>query len=351
MHSTLLLTAEGTPLGVLHQEMWSRKDEDYGKTEQDRRRPIEEKESQRWLSSLRAVEQALPNHPQVVLIGDQESDIFELFAAPRAGNVHLLVRVGRTTRLVEHEARYLEKAVESGPKRGEITLALSRSNGEAARTAVLSLKWTSLLIYPPKNHPQRRSFAPLRLQFVLAVEENPPPDAQPVRWLLATTLPVESWDEAVQCLTWYTYRWRIERFHYVLKSGCRIEQLQLETAERLQRAIACYSIVAWRLMWLTYESRQNPQRSCEGVLESHEWQSLCATVEPHQAIPCLPPTLREAVRMIARLGGFLGRKCDGEPGLKTIWLGLRRLDDISSTWKLAHEILSRSPPLQQVGND
>jgi len=135
---------------------------------------------------------------------------------------------------------------------------------------------------------------------------------------------------------WYTYRWLIERYHYALKSGCGIEKLQLETARRFHMALATFSIVAWRLLWLTYEARVNPDQPCDTVLETCEWQSLCATVNQNPIPPDTPPSLRAAVRMIASLGGFLGRKGDGEPGVKTIWRGLRRLHDIAATWKLLH---------------
>jgi hypothetical protein len=99
-------------------------------------------------------------------------------------------------------------------------------------------------------------------------------------------------------------------------------------------ALATYSIVAWRLLWLTYEVRVNPDQPCDVILEIEEWQSLCATINQNARPQKKIPSLREAVRMIARLGGFLGRKGDGEPGVKTIWRGLRRLHDIAATWKL-----------------
>ncbi|MUL39559.1 hypothetical protein BWI75_25725 [Gloeocapsopsis sp. AAB1 = 1H9] len=133
-------------------------------------------------------------------------------------------------------------------------------------------------------------------------------------------------------------RWLIERYHYTLKSGCGIEKLQLETARRINMTLATYSIVAWRLLWLTYEARANPDLSCDLGLETCQWQSLCATMSKNPTPSKQPPYLREAVRMIATVGGFLGRKGDGELGVKTIWRGLRRLHDIAATWKLVHQV-------------
>ena len=138
------------------------------------------------------------------------------------------------------------------------------------------------------------------------------------------------------CVRYYSYRWLIERYHFVLKSGCGLEKLQLETAERLHRALATYSIVAWRLLWLTYEARENPDSPCDRVLEAHEWQALYCYSHKTPVPPITTPSLHEAVVMIAKLGGFLARKSDGEPGVKTIWRGLRRLHDIASAWKLLH---------------
>src|SRR5262249_56127046 len=109
---------------------------------------------------------------------------------------------------------------------------------------------------------------------------------------------------------------------------CRIERLQLETAERLQRALATYAVVAWRLLWLTYEARRHPEASCEAVLPREQWQGLHQVVHKTAEIPASPPSLREAVRQIARLGGFLARKGDGEPGGKTILRGLRGPHDL-----------------------
>ncbi len=126
----------------------------------------------------------------------------------------------------------------------------------------------------------------------------------------------------------------IERYHYVLKSGCRLEQLQLETSDRIHRALATYTIVAWRLLWITYQARYCPDTPADTVLATYEWQSLYCTIHKTPLPPSSPPSLNTCVRWIAQLGGFLARKGDGEPGVKTLWQGLRRLHDIAQTWLL-----------------
>ena len=198
------------------------------------------------------------------------------------------------------------------------------------------MRYETLALQPPALRRAKEALSPIPVQVVLAQEENPPPSAQPVSWLLFTTLAVTNRQEALQCVRWYSYRWLVERYHYVLKSGCGLEELQLEEAQRVHRALATYSIVAWRLLWLTYHARQSPDIPCDRVLELHEWQSLYCTIHKTPVPPARPPSLCQAVRWIAQLGGFLGRKSDGEPGVKTIWRGLRRLADIADTWLLLH---------------
>ncbi len=128
-----------------------------------------------------------------------------------------------------------------------------------------------------------------------------------------------------------------------------MEKLQLETGDRIHRALATYSIVAWRLLWLTYEARHAPDSSCDKVLEAYQWQALYCYSHKISVPPEKPPSLHEAVVMIAKLGGFLARKSDGEPGVKTIWRGLCRLHDIASTWKLLHATHHNSTRTNTVG--
>ena len=138
------------------------------------------------------------------------------------------------------------------------------------------------------------------------------------------------------CIRYYTLRWLIERYHYTLKSGCQLEELQLETADRIKRAFVTYSLVAWRLLWLTYQSRLEPDTSCECILTTDEWQALACHHLGQGEPPVKPPTLSEAVRMLARLGGFLARRGDGVPGVKTIWRGFSRLTDLVTMSRLLH---------------
>ena len=334
LHTLLAISPTGIPLGVLRQFTWTRPLEQLGKRHQRRQKLLEEKESQRWLDGLEAAAKGLAEHPRVVLMGDRESDIFDLFASVRPANVDLLVRVCREKRCVEHPARYLDAALQTEPVRGHVQIEISPRAQRQARTAKMAVRWRSLDVRGPRHGPKRPS---VQIHFILIEELDPPKDEKPVRWLLATTLKVETLEDALRCVQWYAYRWTIERFHFVLKSGCRIEQRQLETVQRVERGIPVFSIVAWRLLWLTLQARKTPDVPCTAILEEFEWKPLCAAVHRHRPLPTQPPSLRDAVRMIAQLGGFLGRKGDGEPGPQTLWRGLRRLHDLAQGWLLAQE--------------
>jgi hypothetical protein len=175
----------------------------------------------------------------------------------------------------------------------------------------------------------------LTLTVVLAQENKPPKGVPAVRWLLLSTLPVRRFADAVRLVRWYARRWLIERYNYVLKSGCRLEQLQLETEERLERALATYAVVAWRLLWLTYAARREQEQPCDEVFEAEEWQVL--QLHSGQEATAAPPSLREVIAMVARLGGFLGRQGDGVPGVRVIWRGLSRLEDLLTGYRLARQ--------------
>ena len=344
VHSVLGVSILGVPLGMLHQQVWTRNPQEVGKRHRRRQRQTEDKESQRWLTALTATESAVPEELEVVTLADREADIYDLLAITRRERSHLLIR-GTHNRRVNHEAEYLHQAICQTPIVGELTIDVPRGDDRPTRQATLTIRFASLEIQPPRHHLKRLALEPVTVQVLLAQEENPPDDTTPISWLLLTTLPVNSFDEAVQYVRWYTYRWLIERYHFVLKSGCRLEHLQLETAERIERALATYSIVSWRLLWVTYEARQKSQAPCDAVLATHEWQALYCTIHSSPIPPTTPPSLQQAVRWIAQLGGFLGRKHDGEPGVKTLWRGWQRLHDIAATWQLLHSHQPTQPLL------
>jgi hypothetical protein len=327
LHSVLAVTPEGVPCGLIDQRTWTRDPAEQGKRSTRRARATVEKESRRWIEALKATEAALPPGREIVTVADREADIYDLFAHPRRQGSHLLIRV-KPRRGVRHPERLLGPAVRSTPALGTMTVDLRRGNDRPPRRAALTIRSLALEVAPPVKRKGRKDLPHAALTAILVEEEDPPRGQAAVRWWLVTTLPIRTRADAERVVRWYALRWLIERYHFVLKSGCKVERLQLETAARLDRAVATYSAVAWRLLWLSYEARRHPDQSCGRVLSDQECEVLCWATEEPGTVRDVPPNLREAVRKIARLGGFLGRKGDGEPGVKTLWRGLRRLNDM-----------------------
>jgi Transposase DNA-binding/Transposase Tn5 dimerisation domain len=332
VHSALAATLDGLPLGLVYQSVWARQAP--ATARKPRKRPPQvERESQRWLTTLAEAQQALKAPTRLIVVADREADIYPLFIEPRDERSELVIRATYNRGLVGGSK--LHDAAESIRWQGSRTVTIPGNGSRAARTATVQIGWTTVQLLPPQDYPRPASAARPTLQLVVVEEREPPAGVKPLRWLLWTTLSVTNWDEAVAVVLLYQKRWLIERYHYVLKSGCGIEQLQLETAERLERALAVCCIVAWRLLWLTTQARETPDVACTEILARHEWEALVCVVQGRLEPPIEPPSLREAVRMIAQLGGFLARKGDGEPGVKTLWRGLIRLNDIAATWLLA----------------
>jgi hypothetical protein len=330
VHSALAATLDGVPLGLVQQSVWARDAAPKGR--KSRKRPQAERESQRWLTTLAEVQRSIPKPTRLIVVADREADIYPLFIAPRDQRTDLVIRATYNRGLVGGSK--LEEVAKAVAWQGSRTVSIPGNGSRAARTATVQIGWSTVQLTPPQDYPRPASAPRPTLQLVVVEECDPPAGVKPLRWLLWTTLPVTSWQEAIAVVDAYRARWLIERYHYVLKSGCGLEQLQLEAAERLECALAVCCIVAWRLLWLTYTARAQGQASCTSVFARHEWQALVCTIQQTAEPPSEPPTLRAAVRMVAQLGGFLARTGDGEPGVKTLWRGLIRLDDIAATWLL-----------------
>ena len=330
MHSALVVDPAGVPQGLLHQEMWARDAEETGKSHDRRKRLIDEKESQKWLTTVRVCQERLPASMKAWIVGDSEADIYELLAMPRRPGLELLIRATHNRRVQGSEgASYLWDAASAAPVAGTIEVELKRTPRRQARTAQLEVRLCPELQILRPRHKQKNTPVEAVSASVVLVRElgELPPEAERVEWLLVSTKPLRDFAAAVSAVNAYVARWKVERYHYTLKSGCQVEKLQLEHADRIERAVAIYSIVAWRLLYITYLARTSPDLPCTAALEDDEWKVLHRMTHPGKRLPPQPIDLREAVRQIARLGGFPGRRGDGEPGVKVLWRGLRRLED------------------------
>jgi hypothetical protein len=340
VHSTVAFTSERVPLGLLAQEVWARDPEKVGQRTTRRQRVIGEKESGKWLRSLMAVNDARHECPTThfVSVGDREADVYDLFVAERAAGVDLLVRAAWDRR-VAHEERYLWATVRAQRVAEIVPVHVPRQGEHAARTAVLTLRFGPVELCPP-GHRRAERLPAVTVWAVHVVEEYPPAGVEPLEWLLLTTRAVPSAIEGLECVAWYACRFGIEVWHKVLKSGCRIEARQLESAARLQRCLTLFSVIAWRIVYATMLSRTLPELPCTVLLALEEWQALYCATHHTATPPATPPTLHEAVQWIARLGGFLGRPGDGEPGVTVLWRGFQHLADLTRMYALL-----RSPTL------
>ncbi len=344
VHDTMAFNREATPLGLLDVQCWARDGADFGKKKRRFSLPIEEKESNKWLVSFRKVAEAQKQCLQsmVVSVGDREADIYELFelALSDPSGPRLLIRAEQDRLLTEGQGHLWEKMAQQQGA-GIQELHVPRQKNRPARVAQLEVRFAEVTLKSPKNKKRR---CELTLWAVWAWEVQEPPKGERIEWMLLTTLPVTSFEEAIEKLAWYTIRWGIEVYHRTLKSGCKVEERQLGHADRIETCLAIDMVVAWRIFHLTKLGRETPDVPCTVFFEQAEWKALVAYVTQDPKPPNKPPTLREAMRMVATLGGFLGRKGDGEPGTKSLWLGLQRLDDLSSMWKLLTVIPNSYPP-------
>ena len=246
----------------------------------------------------------------------------------------LVLRLGRGERrevVLADEQGPLWDGVANQPLAGIQEIRVPRRAQRAARIAGLEVRFAPVTLRPPRLKPHLGS---LRLWAVLAEESQPPPSSEPVCWMLLTTCPVDSFQAACEKLRWYSLRWNIEVFHRTLKSGCQIEQRQLGSADRLEACLAIDLVVAWRIFHLAKLGRETPHVPCTVYFEESEWKALVAYITQNPRPPHQPPSLYQAMRMVASLGGFLGRKGDGEPGTQTLWLGLQSLDTMAAMWRL-----------------
>jgi hypothetical protein len=299
LHSTLPVTPEGLPLGVLRAVCSAPVPKPAQEDRPSYAIPIAEKETFCWIQAQRDCVAVAATMPQTRLVSvmDREADFFELFDEQRQHpRVALLIRA-KYDRVLTGEPGHLFAAIRQAPIAARVQVRLPRQSARPkrakqqarpkrlARTATLAVRYQAVTLRPP---PYRGDKAPIALWVIHAVEEHPPPGVERVEWFLLTTLPLGSPEDAIQCLRWYCRRWRIEDWHRVLKSGCRVEALAHDTAERLQRAIAIKVVIAWRLMLMTLLGRETPALPAEVLFSELELRVLRAYAKKNAGPP--PPS-------------------------------------------------------------
>lgn len=336
VHSTLAITPAGQPLGFLHNAVRARNPRARVSSRESRK--LSDKESHKWIESLQACQAVAAVCPRTTLVNitDREGDLYDLFVqalkVPEPSRVQLLVRARHDRKLVD-ESKSLWEQVAAQAVAASLQIRVGRRGDQPSRLAQLNIRFCAVQLKAPKRKAQQPS---LQLWAIEARETNPSKSTTPILWRLLTTLPVSTAAEAIEKVRWYSQRWQIEVIHKVLKSGCKVEQRQMQTAERLERVLSIDLVVAWRVLALCKAARELPEDPISDWLSEAQWQALWSYIHQRTAVPKTSPTVRQAVRWIAQLGGFLGRKSDGEPGTTTLWRGLQQLDAMTKMWELCH---------------
>lgn len=347
MHGVLAITPHHVPLGVLSARMWVRPPDVPPQTGNNADRPIDDKESAKWLDGIEVAKTAQQWCPdtEMIVVADREADIHELYVRSVDAGIGFITRAFRKRRIVSELSVDVETLLQSAPVLAQQTIAVPKRKEKIARTAEVQIKSVEVELMAPA--PRKKAMALPTLTPVWAVEVseiNPPAGVKPLYWLLLTNVEAGDATNATEIVELYRARWGIEVWHRTLKSGCRVEERQLQSRERLERMIALYAIIAWRIMYAALLARTAPDMACTVLLEQAEWQALYCRI--HQTPkPCAqPPTLQEAVRWIGKLGGFIGRKSDGEPGAMTMWRGFQVLYASTDMFKIFHPDLASQVP-------
>lgn len=325
LHSLQAFRLDGMPLGTAWAELWARPKQ----SDTDRRHEpsVAEKESGRWVRALQEAGRRARQMPQtqVVVCGDRESDIYELYNQVQGlpPNVRLLVRGQHDRRLTDR--RSLWQTLPAAPLGGTMRVKVPRSKERPAREATLELRWQQVEVKPPAV-AMKKSWPALKLSVVLAQEVGAPDGVEPIQWLLLSTWPVTTLKMARRLVRWYGWRWGIECWHRVLKVVCGVERRQMKTARALERALALDMIVASRVLLLKRLGKEHPQLPAD-LFSSQEELAILEVKKKEtgkfQSEPKL--TVLQANILTAMLVGFWGRDCDGHPGDQILGQGLQAL--------------------------
>jgi hypothetical protein len=334
MCSTFAVCSDGLPLGVLKSICEAPEEKSPEDKRPAKKIPIEEKKSFDWIEHYRdlvTLKVRLPD-TRLIHVCDREADFFDLFYEQQQNpGAELLVRAKHDRNVADSPGK-LFAAVARTEVLGQVDITvprqserpkMSRKKARAKRDerkAIMDLRAmpTQLRSSSCNNDKQ-----PVDIWIVHARESSPPSNETAVEWFLLTTIETTSFEQAGECLQWYRKRWRIEDWHRVLKSGCRIENLGHEKAERLCRAISINIVIAWRIMVMTLLGREVPNLPAEILFSDTELRVLSAFAKKKKLNQ--PDHVGDAVRLVAHLGGYLGRKNDPPPGHQIIWHGYQTL--------------------------
>jgi hypothetical protein len=331
IHSSLAVTADGLLLGLLAQSSYNRAQphERTRSRESKKVRPLEEKESFRWVQTLGESTVELPCGVHIVTVCDREGDMYELFDGAEREGLAFLIRIAQNRKTVENEKILDEIRIKQCMGMVKTTIPRDSRRGFKERGAVLQIRYHGFEIRRPLIlNKVKHLKASHEVNVIYVCEEQQDKAVEPVEWFLMTNEPVENIETAYEKVTWYMQRWKVEQFHHVLKSGCAVEKLQERSMEKTTLLVLMYSIIAAAIMNITYIARIHPALPCTVCFEEDEWKVLYCTANKTKKPPKKPYTIREAIVYLSWLGGPKRAPSDGPPGVKTIWIGLDKLNTL-----------------------
>lgn len=324
VHSVLLLDAESeTTVGLVEQSHWCREPQDYGKKHARRQRAYEDKESHKWeQASGHTAERLGATMARTIAVCDRESDVYEYLEYKQRHAQRFVIRAKVDRRVMPGEENLFATLSQEAVGLSCYTVNVEQRGGRQARQAKVQLRSLSLELQAPARGGRHR--APLTVKAILVEEvETPPNIIEPLRWVLLTTEPVGSAEEARQVVRYYELRWRIEDYHKAWKSGVGVEKQRFQQVANLERMLVITAFLAVRLLQLREnldKPEEGEQASCATLLSEDEWNVLWISTQ-RSAPPVKAPSIRWACLAVAKLSGFTDTKRTGRPGWDTMWRG------------------------------
>lgn len=310
-----------------------------------------EKETQaehntRWRESLiweQSIERIgpVPTNTQWIYVGDRGSDIFRFWQRCEQLGYDYVTRVAQNRNVLVEEADeqadptadHLKSLARSLPAQGVLVMTVPAERGRPEREALVNISWSQVSIQPPTNGTAL-SLTPVKASLLRVWEPEPPEGVEALEWILVTSLTVNTAEDAWQRVTWYKWRWLIEDFHKVLKTGCLLEDRCLQTVEAMCNLLGILTPTAMRLLWLRQTAQTAPDTPAIEVIS----QEVIQVVLHLDKRPTATLTAHDLWYTIARFGGYLDRRSDPPPGWQTLWKGWIRVLTILEGVHLAHQI-------------
>lgn len=328
LHTTFAVTPKGLPLGILVQKCWARD----GYCDSDityRKRAFHEKESRKWTDALNGTANLSTTATTVIHVADRECDIYEFLREAQTLDTKYVIRACYDRRIESEEFQTIQQQLRALTSQGEVEIDVPTQK----RKAILELIFAPMVLRAP-SRLIRAKRQPISCWVVHVREIQAPTGTEPLSWTLLTNIPVTSHQQAAERLSWYRRRWSIEEFHKILKDGCAVEDCRLQTADRLKRFIALFSVIAWRIFWMVHIHRSDPTAPAEVVLTHAEINTLRSLKRFKGTLSSTTSlTVKQAIVAVACLGGYLNRRNDLPPGAIVIWRGWQQLSTMAELYE------------------